>query len=97
MDNIISELYYGKIRPFEKKLKKSSEYARLSGLLKEKEKEIMKYFDDNKLKKPKKIFSEYINADGYLSDISEFESFSDGFKLGLRLSGVLCENESIFD
>ncbi|WP_312448578.1 DUF6809 family protein [Lacrimispora sp.] len=89
MSQIIKDLYYGNISPWEKSFDRDSEYGKelktvseteekLLSLLKEAEKELLQAFSD---------------AHGNMSRIAIADGFIDGFCLGMRIATEVMQKQ----
>ena len=79
--NTIKDLYYGKIKPNEMEFRKVSENdALLMQIIK-----IEETLNKTLTKEQIHLFEKYRDAQLQLSDLTEFQAFCKGFKLGANL------------
>lgn len=81
-DKILSELFHGKILPFEREVKEGTQYYNLSNEVNGLGKEISKLLDED----GKKLLHAYSEGYGKLLHLNSEERFIQGFKLGGRLA-----------
>ena len=92
MPDIISDLYYGNIQPYDKSYKEGSHAAELIQIVSESEDWLTEHLEG----KAKVKLLNYINAQNELNATAAYEGFRDGFLLGTRLIMEICcstENE----
>ena len=88
--DIIKDLYYGKIRPWETAVIPDSDYYNLSKQCSELTDKLTHILDNN----GKDILDKLILAQTNLTELSALENFSMGFKLGIQLMTAACEAKS---
>ena len=79
--NILEDLWFGNISPWERPFKKDSEYAELLTL-------IARHYDDlcGRLNdEEKEIFEKYTDCTVEIHDLTEREAFVKGFTIGARI------------
>ena len=81
MANILEELYYGNISPYEAGFSKNSRYAKKLNELVNCQKKLNDVLDENE----KKYFSEFCDAQSELSGITAARNFIYGFRLGAKM------------
>ncbi|MCL2342523.1 MAG: hypothetical protein FWC62_01285 [Firmicutes bacterium] len=79
-DNIIEELYYGNISPWEKQFDRDSEYAKYLKIVSDNEAKLNAFLSD--AKEEKHLFGALMNAQGEILDFREQGRFVEGFQLG---------------
>lgn len=79
--NTIKDLYYGKIKPNETEFKKGSENDALLMQIIKTEETLNKTLTKEQIY----LFEKYRDAQLQLSDLTEFQAFYKGFKLGANL------------
>lgn len=89
----IEDLYYGNIHPWERGLKKESQYAKELKVLCDNEQALLQRLSGKELK----LFNELEQAGDKIREISEIENFKIGFRLGAGLIyDLICEDNSTF-
>lgn len=88
--NIISELYHGKIRPFEQTVQKNSEYLKQA-------KNFCHYYDalmQSASEGQTEIIEKLCRAQDEINSITAEEFFTEGFRTAMRLTacGLLSES-----
>ncbi len=78
---ILEDLYYGNIAPFERTVRRSKEYNKLMELLVRHEETLNAGLTDEQ----KEILKKYRDCQSELSGISEVDAFITGFELGVKL------------
>lgn len=78
--SVISDLYYGKGKPFGERSYDSPEYKKNFEKMLDMEKEILSLCPDCK-----ELLDRYMEANMALNDIAAYESFERGFKFGARI------------
>ena len=79
--NFLDELYYGNIRPADKKFVRNSEYDKALKVCYDCETELNKKDD----KETADLVNKLISSHSELMDIACLENFKIGFKLGVRM------------
>lgn len=83
--NIIEELYYGNVRPYEKRFNDPTQYANLMKNICDNEQkltELLRSFPNSE--NEQHLLSQLVNAQNELSHFCEVEKFIEGFQLGVR-------------
>ena len=84
--NILEELYYGVIKPYEKAPRRESEYAKFVKIVLTNEEKLTAFLKTiPKSEEEQHLFSQMINAQTEIAESDELEHFIEGFKLGARL------------
>ena len=89
--NILEDLWFGNISPWERPFKKDSTYAELLTL-------IARHYDDlvGRLNdEEKEIFEKYTGCTGEMHDLTEREAFIKGFTIGARIIIEVLTNNDI--
>lgn len=81
MRNFIEELYYGNIRPNEKKFIRNTQYSKTLETMSKIENEALNRLSDD----GKKLFNDMVNASDEFSACTSVEHFKMGFALGVRM------------
>ena len=81
MNDMLRDLYYGRINPSEMKLAWDGEIDTMIERSKELEKEISGSLDEAGREK----FTEFMNVEGDFGDSQQFSAFCRGFRIGVRL------------
>ena len=81
MRNILEDLYYGNISPYDKRIAANSELRCLVGCVADCEDQLTERLND----KGQKILKRLISAQHEIDDITAKEFFILGFRLGVRL------------
>lgn len=79
--NFLEKLFYGNIRPIDKTVEKDSHYAKTLNILAKNEETLSLTLEG----KEKKQFTEFVEAQSELVEITALERFIEGFRLGARL------------
>ena len=79
--SIIEDLWYGNIAPWEREIKRSSEYSDVLERIVQHEKELNARLNDEE----KEILEKFVNCTNEMCCISEREMFVQGFMLGAKL------------
>lgn len=79
--NAIEALYYGELIPQDKEFRFTRQTAKLLKLLTRNEDALLETMTDRQ----KELFEKYKDAQNELDQISDLDSFTTGFKLGIRL------------
>ena len=79
--NIIEDLWYGNISPWERPFKKGSVYAELLALVVRHQEDLLSRLNDEE----KKIFEKYADCTSEMHDLTEREAFTKGFVIGTRI------------
>ena len=82
MKNFIEELYYGNIRPNEKKFIRNTQYSKALETMNKLENEALNRLSDD----DKKLFNDMVNASDEFSACTSVEHFKMGFALGVRMT-----------
>ena len=78
--NILEELYYGNISPYEKCYKRDSEYAALTKIIANNEEKLTVCLSGEE----QHLFSQLMNAQNEILSTETRERFIEGWKLGAR-------------
>lgn len=81
MSNIIEDLWYGRLKPFEKCISASDDAKELEDYIARHKRALSEIMTDEQ----KAIFEKLMNCYEELSDINERSIFTYGFKLGAQL------------
>jgi len=79
--NIIEDLWFGNISPWERSFKKDSPYAELLALVVRHQEDLLSRMNDEE----KEIFEKYCDCASEMHDLTEREAFVKGFTLGCRI------------
>lgn len=79
--DIIKEIFYGNIHPFEREIKPDSELDTLSNLIQRHDELLMKSLNEKQLE----IFEKFKSASMELNCLNEYEGFSNGFRLATKI------------
>ena len=79
--SIIEDLWYGNIAPWEREIKRSSEYADVLERIVQIEADLHARLNDEE----KEILERFVNCTNEMCCISERETFVQGFMLGAKL------------
>ena len=79
--NIIEDLWYGNISPWERPFKKGSPYAELLALVVRHQEDLLPRLNDEE----KEIFEKFADCTTEMHDLAEREAFMKGFVLGSRI------------
>lgn len=87
---ILHDLLYGNIDPYERHKDRSAEYKKAFQKLFAAEEKLLEKLTDEE----RELFEDCMDRNRELSSISELEIFSDGFRLGSKLTyAVFTEDE----
>lgn len=86
MYDIISDLYYGNIQPYDKSYKEGSRTAELIQVVSESEDWLTEHLEG----KAKGKLLNLLNAQSELNATAAYEGFCDGFLLGAKLIMEIC-------
>ncbi len=89
MPEILKDLYYGNISPFEAPIPAGSPTRKLASKLAKCEDVLTELLDEN----GRKIFKEYIDIQQQLTGISSEENFILGFRLGVQIMAECLNRE----
>lgn len=78
---ILEDFYYGNIRPYERCVKKDSEYDRMRKEWQKFHEAFTENFSEDKMKK----FNELIDLQGHMSEIVAAENYMQGFRHGAEM------------
>ena len=81
MNDMLRELYYGRVHPYEREFRKADEISAMSRRSIEFEKMVTDCLDEA----GRERFSEFLKADSELGDNQQFDAFVCGFRIGARL------------
>lgn len=79
--SVLEDLWYGNIAPWEREIKRSSEYSDVLERIVQHEKELHARLNDEE----KEILEKFMNCTNEMCCISEREMFVQGFMLGAKL------------
>lgn len=79
--DILEDLYYGNLFPYEKCAKLDDEMKELNGLLNRNEEKLTATLSDEQ----KETFEKYKDCNREISEICERNAFLNGFRLGARI------------
>lgn len=79
--SVLEDLWYGNIAPWEREIKRSSEYSDVLERIVQHEKELNARLNDEE----KEILEKFMNCTNEMCCISEREMFAQGFMLGAKL------------
>ncbi|MBE6561326.1 MAG: hypothetical protein E7662_09370 [Ruminococcaceae bacterium] len=79
--NLIEDLWYGNISPWERPFKKDSAYAELLALVVRHQEDLLSRLNEEE----KEIFEKYADCTTEMHDLSEREAFTKGFVIGTRI------------
>ena len=79
--NILEDLWFGNISPWERPFKKDSAYAELLALVVRHQEDLLGRLNEEE----KKIFEKYADCTSEMLNLSEREAFVKGFTLGARI------------
>ena len=79
--NILEDLWFGNISPWERPFKKDSVYAELLALVVRHQEELLGRLNDEE----KEIFEKYTGCTDEMHDMTEREAFVKGFTIGARI------------
>ncbi len=78
----LEDLYYGNIHPSERDIKKSSRESALLRLLLKNENDLIATLTEQQ----KEIFQKCKDAESEMYSVVQIQSFTEGFRLGMRLT-----------
>ena len=87
--NILEDLWFGNISPWERPLKKDRAYAELLALVIRHQEDLLSRLNDEE----KEIFEKYADCSTEMHDLTEREAFVKGFTLGARIIIEVLANE----
>lgn len=87
MKSIISALYHGELRPYEHNYSASADYSVLADSFKHDEAWLLERLND----KEKETLSDMLRVHDELNNLTNYESFRDGFILGACLVMEACQ------
>ena len=87
--NILEDLWFGNISPWERPFKKDSEYAELLALVIRHQEDLLSRLNTDE----KEIFEKYADCSTEMHDLTEREAFVKGFTLGARIIIEVLANE----
>ena len=87
--NIIEDLYYGRISPYEMNISATPEYQKLKALADRNEDSLRESHSDEQ----KELLEKLIETVTDISSISERDMFIAGFRLGLKLMMDVTKDE----
>ena len=87
--NIIEDLYYGRISPYEMNISATPEYQKLKALADRNEDLLRESLSD----KQKELLDKLIETVTDISSISERDMFINGFRLGVKLMIDIMKDE----
>lgn len=95
MMDFIEELYYGNIKPCEKRFYKDSQYAKALDIFCKNEESLTKMLSGEKLN----LFLDLVNASDEISAVSNLECFKTGFRLGVNMmcDSLISDNKIFLD
>ena len=79
--NILEDLWFGNISPWERPFKKDSAYAELLALVVRHQEDLLGRLNDEE----KEIFEKYTGCTDEMHDMTEREAFVKGFTIGARI------------
>ena len=79
--NILEDLWFGNISPWEREFKKDSPYAELLALVIRHQEDLLERLNDEE----KEIFEKFTDCSTEMHDITEREAFVKGFTIGARI------------
>ena len=79
--SVLEDLWYGNIAPWEREIKRSSEYSDVLERIVELEADLRARLNDEE----KEILEKFVNCTNEMCCISEREMFVRGFTLGIKL------------
>ena len=79
--NILEDLWFGNISPWERPLKRDSTYAELLALVIRHQDDLLGRLNDEE----KEIFEKFSECSTEMHDLTEREAFIKGFTLGVRI------------
>ena len=88
--NILEDLWFGNISPWERPFKKDSTYAELLALVIRHQDDLLGRLNDEE----KEIFEKFSECSTEMHDLTEREAFVKGFKLGAKIIIEVMTTES---
>ena len=88
--NILEDLWFGNISPWERPFKKGSAYAELLVLVIRHQEDLLGRLNDEE----KEIFEKYSDCSNEMHDLTEREAFVKGFTIGARIIIEVMTSES---
>ena len=79
--NILEDLWFGNISPWEREFKKDSSYAELLALVVRHQEDLLGRLNDEE----KEIFEKFTDCTTEMHDLTEREAFVKGFTLGAKI------------
>ena len=79
--NILEDLWFGNISPWERPFKKDSAYAELLALVIRHQDDLLSRLNDEE----KEIFEKYSECSNEMHDLTEREAFVKGFTIGAQI------------
>lgn len=79
--NILEDLWYGNISPWERPFKKDGTYAELLALVIRHQEDLLSRLNDEE----KEIFEKYNDCTSEMRDLTEREAFVKGFTIGAQI------------
>ncbi len=79
--SFIEDLFFGDINPNFHKFQHKPEYQKAYDTMDKNEELLMELLDG----KEKSLFVDFVNANGMVNGATAYESFAEGFKLGVRM------------
>ena len=79
--NILEDLWFGNIPPWEREFKKDSPYAELLALMVRHQEDVLPRLNDEE----KEIFEKFADCTTEMHDLTEGEAFVKGFTIGARI------------
>lgn len=84
--NVLQEMYYGKLRPFEKSVSANPDYVQVIKRIQEDEKALRELLNSRpEIRKEWELYSQIQESFIKLSGIMEFERFKNGLLLGVSM------------
>ena len=88
--NILEDLWFGNISPWERPFKKDSAYAELLALVICHQEDLLSRLNDEE----KEIFEKFSECSTEMHDLAEREAFVKGFTIGAQIIAVLTAEET---
>ena len=88
--NILEDLWFGNISPWERPFKKDSAYAELLSLVIRHQEDLLSRLNDEE----KEIFEKYADCSTQMREQTEREAFVKGFTLGAKIIIEVMTNNS---
>ena len=79
--NILEDLWFGNISPWERQFKKDGAYAELLSLVIRHQEDLLSRLNDEE----KEIFDKYADCSTEMRDLTEREAFVKGFTIGAQI------------